>query len=51
MSFDAVAQQPKLLYLLQGVAAFAAVVSLILLALHRGPVRSRAAALLLLAPG
>ncbi|MEU3744680.1 MULTISPECIES: carbohydrate ABC transporter permease [Streptomyces] len=50
MSFDAFAQQPKLLYLLQGVAAFAAVVSLILLALHRGPVRSRAAALLLLAP-
>lgn len=50
MSFDAVAQQPKLLYLLQGVAAFAAVVSLILLALHRGPVRRRAAALLLLAP-
>ncbi|WP_030838471.1 carbohydrate ABC transporter permease [Streptomyces sp. NRRL F-4474] len=50
MSFDAVAQQPKLLYLLQGVAAFAAVVSLILLALHRGPVRRRAAALILLAP-
>ncbi|MFD0366626.1 carbohydrate ABC transporter permease [Streptomyces sp. NPDC127114] len=50
MPFDVVAQQPKLLYLLQGVAAFAAVVSLILLALHRGPVRKRAAALLLLAP-
>ncbi|MFB7365017.1 carbohydrate ABC transporter permease [Streptomyces hydrogenans] len=50
MPFDAVAQQPKLLYLLQGVAAFAAVVSLILLALHRGPARRRAAALLLLAP-
>ncbi|WP_225802541.1 carbohydrate ABC transporter permease [Streptomyces sp. NK15101] len=50
MSFDVVAQQPKLLYLLQGVAAFAAVVSLILLALHRGPVRRRAAALILLAP-
>ncbi|MCZ0982259.1 sugar ABC transporter permease [Streptomyces diastatochromogenes] len=50
MPFDAVAQQPKLLYLLQGVAAFAAVVSLILLALHRGPVRRRAAALILLAP-
>ncbi|MFI1712179.1 carbohydrate ABC transporter permease [Streptomyces litmocidini] len=50
MSFDAVAQQPKLLYLLQGVAAFAAVVALVLLALHRGPVRRRAAALILLAP-
>ncbi|MCX5203348.1 sugar ABC transporter permease [Streptomyces sp. NBC_00237] len=50
MPFDVVAQQPKLLYLLQGVAAFAAVVSLILLALHRGPVRRRAAALILLAP-
>ncbi|MGW6247369.1 carbohydrate ABC transporter permease [Streptomyces roseolus] len=50
MPFDAAAQQPKLLYLLQGLAAFAAVVSLILLALHRGPVRRRAAALLLLAP-
>ncbi|MEU8884517.1 carbohydrate ABC transporter permease [Streptomyces hydrogenans] len=50
MSFDAVAQQPKLLYLLQGLAAFAAVIALILLALHRGPVRRRAAALLLLAP-
>ncbi|GLX22690.1 carbohydrate ABC transporter permease [Streptomyces lavendulae] len=50
MPFDAVAQQPKLLYLLQGVAAFAAVVALILLALHRGPVRGRAAALILLAP-
>ncbi|MFE9136585.1 carbohydrate ABC transporter permease [Streptomyces sp. NPDC007355] len=50
MSFDVVAQQPKLLYLLQGIAAFAAVVSLILSALHRGPVRRRAAALLLLAP-
>ncbi|MFJ5074370.1 carbohydrate ABC transporter permease [Streptomyces sp. NPDC088553] len=50
MSFDVVAQQPKLLYLLQGVAAFAAVVSLTLLALHRGPVRRRAAALILLAP-
>ncbi|MFD3662496.1 carbohydrate ABC transporter permease [Streptomyces sp. NPDC058659] len=50
MLFDVVAQQPKLLYLLQGVAAFAAVVSLILLALHRGPERRRAAALILLAP-
>ncbi|MFF0749360.1 carbohydrate ABC transporter permease [Streptomyces sp. NPDC004267] len=50
MPFDAVAQQPKLLYLLQGVAAFAAVVALVLLALHRGPVRRRAAALILLAP-
>ncbi|MFG2901088.1 carbohydrate ABC transporter permease [Streptomyces zaomyceticus] len=50
MSFDAVAQQPKLLFLLQGVAAFAAVVSLILLALHRAPPRRRAAALILLAP-
>ncbi|MDX2293504.1 MULTISPECIES: carbohydrate ABC transporter permease [Streptomyces] len=50
MPFDVVAQQPKLLYLLQGVAAFAAVVSLVLLALHRGPARRRAAALLLLAP-
>ncbi|MEU8843608.1 sugar ABC transporter permease [Streptomyces roseus] len=50
MSFDVVAQQPKLLYLLQGVAAFAAVVCLILLALHRRPFRRRAAALLLLAP-
>ncbi|MFD8640027.1 carbohydrate ABC transporter permease [Streptomyces zaomyceticus] len=50
MSFDAVAQQPKLLFLLQGVAAFAAVVSLILLALHRAPLRRRAAALILLAP-
>ncbi|GHH52643.1 carbohydrate ABC transporter permease [Streptomyces candidus] len=50
MPFDVVAQQPKLLYLLQGVAAFAAVVSLLLLALHRGRVRRRAAALLLLAP-
>ncbi|WP_017241345.1 carbohydrate ABC transporter permease [Streptomyces sp. SS] len=50
MPFDAVAQLPKLSYLLQGVAAFAAVVSLILLAVHRGPVRRRAAALVLLAP-
>ncbi|MEU1076155.1 MULTISPECIES: sugar ABC transporter permease [unclassified Streptomyces] len=50
MSFDAVAQQPKLLYLLQGIAAFAAVVCLILLALHRGPVRRRSAALILLTP-
>ncbi|MDK0517575.1 sugar ABC transporter permease [Streptomyces sp. ML-6] len=50
MSFDSVAQQPKLLYLLQGIAAFAAVVSLVLLALHRRPVRRRAAALILLAP-
>ncbi|RSS76898.1 sugar ABC transporter permease [Streptomyces sp. WAC06614] len=50
MAFDAVAQQPKLLYLLQGVAAFAAVVGLVLLVLHRGPVRRRAAALVLLAP-
>ncbi|MGW0120808.1 carbohydrate ABC transporter permease [Streptomyces sp. NPDC003327] len=50
MPFDVVAQQPKLLYLLQGVAAFGAVIALILLALHRGPVRRRAAALILLAP-
>ncbi|WP_447040889.1 carbohydrate ABC transporter permease [Streptomyces sp. DSM 118878] len=50
MPFDVVAQQPKLLYLLQGLAAFAAVVSLIVLALHRGPVRRRAAVLLLLTP-
>ncbi|MEV7280563.1 sugar ABC transporter permease [Streptomyces sp. NPDC093111] len=50
MSFDAVAQQPKLMYLLQGVAAFAAVVALVLFALHRGPVRRRAAALILLTP-
>ncbi|MFJ6517012.1 carbohydrate ABC transporter permease [Streptomyces filamentosus] len=50
MPFDAVAQQSKLLYLLQGVAAFAAVVALVLFALHRGPVRRRSAALLLLAP-
>ncbi|PKV83102.1 carbohydrate ABC transporter permease [Streptomyces sp. TLI_146] len=50
MSFDVVAQRPKLLYLLQGVAAFAAVVCLILLVLHRGPVRRRSAALILLAP-
>ncbi|WP_030559301.1 carbohydrate ABC transporter permease [Streptomyces aureocirculatus] len=50
MPFDVVAQQSKLLFLLQGVAAFAAVVALILLALHRGPQRRRAAALTLLAP-
>lgn len=50
MSFDAVAQQPKLLYLLQGIAAFAAVVCLILLALHQRPVRRRSAALILLTP-
>ncbi|MFF0434332.1 carbohydrate ABC transporter permease [Streptomyces sp. NPDC004327] len=50
MPFDAVAQQPKLVYLLQGVAAFAAVVALVLLALHRRQVRRRAAALILLAP-
>ena len=50
MSFDVVAQQPKLLYLLQGIAAFTAVVCLILVALHRGPVRRRGAAFLLLAP-
>ncbi|MFF3396229.1 carbohydrate ABC transporter permease [Streptomyces sp. NPDC002669] len=50
MSFDAVAQQPKLMYLFQGIAAFAAVVALVLLALHRGPVRRRAAALILLVP-
>ncbi|MEV6552309.1 sugar ABC transporter permease [Streptomyces sp. NPDC051597] len=50
MSFDAVAQQPKLLYLLQTIAAFAAVVCLILLALHRRPVRRRSAALILLTP-
>ncbi|MEV8625204.1 sugar ABC transporter permease [Streptomyces sp. NBC_01268] len=50
MSFDLVAQQPKLQYLVQGVVAFGAVVALILLALHRGPARRRAAALLLLAP-
>ncbi len=50
MPFDVVAQQPKLLYLFQGVAAFAAVVCAILWALHRGPVRRRGAALVLLAP-
>lgn len=50
MSFDSVAQQSKLVYLFQGVATFAAVVALVLLALHRGPVRRRAAALILLAP-
>ncbi|MFD5435156.1 carbohydrate ABC transporter permease [Kitasatospora sp. NPDC127067] len=50
MSFDVVAQQPKLAHLLQGVVAFSAVVGLILLALHRGPVRRRGAAFLLLAP-
>lgn len=50
MSFDVVAQQPKLLYLLQGIAAFTAVVCLILVALHRRSVRRRGAALLLLAP-
>ncbi|MFD9592659.1 carbohydrate ABC transporter permease [Kitasatospora sp. NPDC059973] len=50
MPFDVVAQQPKLAHLLQGVAAFSAVVGLILLALHRGPVRRRGAAFLLLAP-
>lgn len=50
MPFDAVAQLSKLSYLLQGVAAFAAVVCLILLAVHRGPVRRRAAALVLLTP-
>ncbi|OAR23691.1 ABC transporter permease [Streptomyces sp. ERV7] len=50
MSFDTVAQQPKLLYLLQGVAVFAAVVCLLLLVLHRGRVRRRSAALILLAP-
>ncbi|MFD3533783.1 carbohydrate ABC transporter permease [Streptomyces sp. NPDC058664] len=50
MPFDVVAQQPKLLHLLQGVAAFTAVVGLILLALHRGPARRRGAAFLLLAP-
>ncbi|MFI8083028.1 carbohydrate ABC transporter permease [Kitasatospora sp. NPDC086009] len=50
MSFDVVAQQPKLAHLLQGIVAFSAVVGLILLALHRGPVRRRGAAFLLLAP-
>ncbi|KJY34653.1 sugar ABC transporter permease [Streptomyces sp. NRRL S-495] len=50
MSFDVVAQQPKLAHLLQGVVVFSAVVGLILLALHRGPVRRRGAAFLLLAP-
>ncbi|MFB7620175.1 carbohydrate ABC transporter permease [Kitasatospora sp. NPDC056181] len=50
MPFDVAAQRPKLLFLLQGVACFAAVVLLILLALHRGPARRRGAAFLLLAP-
>ncbi|MFD3335949.1 carbohydrate ABC transporter permease [Streptomyces sp. NPDC058700] len=51
MSFDGAAQQPKLLFLLQAVAAFTAVVGLVLLALHRGPAsRRRGAAFLLLAP-
>ncbi|MDY0814553.1 sugar ABC transporter permease [Kitasatospora purpeofusca] len=50
MPFDVAAQQPKLLHLLQGVGAFSAVVGLLLLALHRGPVRGRGAACLLLAP-
>ncbi|WP_030671282.1 carbohydrate ABC transporter permease [Streptomyces sp. NRRL B-1347] len=50
MSFDLLAQQPKLLYLLQGVLAFAGVVCLILVLLHRGPARRRGAAFLLLAP-
>ncbi|TYC66496.1 sugar ABC transporter permease [Streptomyces sp. CB01881] len=50
MPFDVAAQQPKLLFLLQGVAGFAAVVLLVLLALHRGPARRRGAAFLLLAP-
>ncbi|MEV0501679.1 sugar ABC transporter permease [Streptomyces spectabilis] len=50
MSFDPLAQQPKLLYLLHGVLAFAAVVCLILVLLHRGPTRRRGAAFLLLAP-
>ncbi|MFJ3922256.1 carbohydrate ABC transporter permease [Streptomyces sp. NPDC090022] len=50
MSFDLLAQQPKLLYLLQGVGAFAAVVCLVLLVLHRGPARGGGAAVLLLAP-
>lgn len=50
MTFDPLAQQPKLLYLLQGLAAFAAVVVLLLALLHRGPVRRRGAAVLLLAP-
>ncbi|MER7406057.1 sugar ABC transporter permease [Streptomyces sp. NPDC000070] len=50
MSFDVVAQQPKLLHLLHGVVAFAAVVCLTLLAVHRGPMRRRGPAFLLLAP-
>ncbi|MFB7513203.1 carbohydrate ABC transporter permease [Streptomyces sp. NPDC056144] len=50
MSFDVVAQQPKVLFMLQGLAAFAAVVALLLLTLHRGSVRGRGAALILLAP-
>ncbi|QCX74160.1 Lactose transport system permease protein LacF [Streptomyces sp. YIM 121038] len=50
MTFDLLAQQPKLLYLLQGLVAFAAVVALLLVLLHRGPVRRRGAAFLLLAP-
>ncbi|MFH8987805.1 carbohydrate ABC transporter permease [Streptomyces sp. NPDC017940] len=50
MPFDLLTQQPKLLFLLQGVAAFTAVVCLILLALHRGPQRRGVAATLLLAP-
>ncbi|MFI8966401.1 carbohydrate ABC transporter permease [Streptomyces sp. NPDC053493] len=50
MPFDLLAQQPRLLYLLQGLAAFAAVTGLILLMLHRSPVRGRGAPILLLAP-
>ncbi|MFF8833266.1 carbohydrate ABC transporter permease [Streptomyces sp. NPDC015131] len=50
MTFDLLAQQPKLTELLRGVAAFAAVVGLILLVLHRPRPRRRGAALLLLAP-
>ncbi|MEU4346249.1 sugar ABC transporter permease [Streptomyces sp. NPDC023838] len=50
MGFDLVVQQPKLLYLLQGVLAFAVVVCLILLVVHHGRLRRRGPALLLLAP-
>ncbi|MFC0601672.1 carbohydrate ABC transporter permease [Streptomyces palmae] len=50
MPFDVVAQQFKLAYLLQALAVFAAVVGLVLLALHRGPARRRGAAFLLIAP-
>ncbi|WP_405752710.1 sugar ABC transporter permease [Streptomyces sp. NBC_00012] len=50
MSFDVVAQQPKLLHLLQGTGAFTAVVCLILLVVHQRPMRRRGPAFLLLAP-